>query len=274
VSVGSNQNVVVPPPDHPTFVRPDWIMSDVPASAYCHDMINRLMCVGVSSYRPTRDEAVVQANNAALEELVTTVGLKISDPFFRENVLPAYSEVRSKALSALQVADLERSSPAYATARDVVGKARKRVVEMLQLSGGAAVPAQRTDWYWEEYAGEHGKPNEVLVFVRYDIPLDAVRALVERYSETATILGSTAMTAFPGIAWQHEGFLGGAVVTKVGSKLAAAGVAPKSIVTAVNDLRVSDVSGFARHLAEAPKGPLALTVKVGDAPEQVVSVRR
>jgi hypothetical protein len=263
-------------PPAPAFERPSWILSDVPSSAYCHDMINRLMCVGVSSYRPTRDEAVAEANDAALEELVSTVGLKISDPFFRETIMPAYSAVRAKALSALQAADLDRASNTYAAAATAVRKARKRVSEILQASGGAAVPSQRSDWYWEEYAGEHGKGNETLVFVRYDVPLDAVRGLVEKYSTTTSVLGTSAMTAFPAVAWQYATFTGGALLTKVGKPLAGPGIAAMQVVLAVGEQHISDATGFAHWLGEAAQAPgdLTVTVKAGDAPGQVISVRR
>lgn len=276
ITATNNPNVGVTPPRPPAPTRPDWIMSDVPSSAYCHDMINRLMCVGVSSYRPTRDEAVTDANDAALEQLVSAVGIKISDPFFRENVLAGYSDVRAKALSALQTADLDRSSTTYAAANDTVNKARKRVVEIFQLSGGAAVPTQRSDWYWEEYAGEKGKANEVLVFVRYDVSLDALRALVDRYSTPTPVMGTVAMTAFPGLAWNHAEFAGGAVLTKVGKQLSRAGIAPKQLVTAVNEQRVSDAAGFARRLEDGLKGTgdLTLTVKAGDAPATTVPIKR
>ena len=169
--------VVAPPtaPTHPTFARPDWIMSDVPSSGYCNDMINRLMCVGVSSYRLNREDAIAEATDVALDELVSTVGLKITDPFFRDNVVPNYSKARAKALSALQAADLNRTSdaPGVVAAEEALRKARKRVVEALRLSGGAAVPTQRSDWHWEEYASEKGSgANETLVFIRYDVTLE------------------------------------------------------------------------------------------------------
>src|SRR5262249_19754656 len=95
----------VVPPQKTTFARPEWILSDVPSSAYCHDMINRLMCVGVSGYRSDRDDAVAEATDAALDELVNAVGLRIAEPMFRETIMPAYSESRMKALTALQTAD-------------------------------------------------------------------------------------------------------------------------------------------------------------------------
>jgi hypothetical protein len=264
------------PPDAPTFTRPDWILSDVPASAYCHELINRVICVGVSTYRPTRDDAVAEANDAALEELVAAVGLKISDPVFRESVVPAYNDVRAKAMSALQAADIDRNGAKYAEAAEVVRKARKRVAELLQVSGGAAVPSQRSDWYWEEYAGEKGKANEVLVFVRYDITGDAMKALVEKYSAATPVLGASATTAFPAVAWQSADFTGGAMLTKTGRPFSSAGITAQSVVMAVGDQRVIDVPGFARRLEEWKQGTgdLELTVKTGDAPARVVKIKR
>jgi hypothetical protein len=268
---------VAPKPGPSTPERPDWIVSDVPSSAYCHDLINRLMCVGVSSYHPTRDEAVAEANDAALEELVSAVGLKISDPFFRESVMSGYSAVRAKALSALQATELERASAPDAAAVAVVAKARKRVGELLHASGGAAVPAQRTDWYWEEYEAQKKKGGtEFLVFIRYDVPLDAVRALVEKYSATTPVLGSTAMTAFPALAWQSPDLTAGAMLAKVGHPLADAGVTAQSVVTAVGDQRVPDAASLAKRIEEWKKGAgnLKLTVKTGDAAERLVEVPR
>ncbi|MBA3541567.1 MAG: hypothetical protein H0T79_18280 [Deltaproteobacteria bacterium] len=277
--VVATQTPVVTPPvtPPPAFQRPDWLVSDVPSSAYCQDLINRLMCVGVSSYRPTRDEAVSEANEAALEELVSAVGLKISDARFREEIMPAYSEVRAKALAALQAADLDRTSAAYAAAADVVGKARKRVVELLQVTGGAAVPAQRTDWYWEEYSAKMGG-TEVLVFVRYDISLDAMKVLVDKYSTATPVLDSSVTTAFPALAWAFPDFTGGALLTKVGRSFTDAGIAVDDVVMAVGEHRVTDVRTFARRIEEAKlaatPGPLKLTVKSGEAPARVVDLKR
>jgi DNA-directed RNA polymerase subunit RPC12/RpoP len=273
--------VVAPKPSGPTFERPAWIMSDIPSSAYCHDMINRLMCIGVSSYRATRDEAVAEASDAALEELVSAVGLKISDPFFRETVVAGYAAARAKALSALQATDLDQTSAAYTTANDVVAKVRRRVVEILRASGGAAVPSQRSDWYWEEYAAKKGG-TETLVFVRYDVTLDAVKSLVDKYSAATPVLGSATMTAFPELAWRYPDFAGGAMVTRVGHPMVDAGVGSQNVVTAVGDHRVIDAVSFARRVEEAKQATAAaqaaddlkLTVKAGEAPAHVIEVKR
>jgi DNA-directed RNA polymerase subunit RPC12/RpoP len=271
----SNPAPVVPrTPPAPAFERPAWILSDVPSSAYCHDMINRLVCVGVSSYRPTRDEAVSEANDAALEELVSAVGLKISDPFFRDTIIPGYSAVRARALSTLQTAELDPASAAFTAADNVVAEARKRVAEILHASGGAAVPTQRSDWYWEEYAAKKGG-TETLVFVRYDVTLDALKALVDKYSALVPVSGGTAMTAFPALAWQYADFTGGALLTKVGHPLADAGVAPQSVIMAVGDQRVGDAPSLVRRLDEwkPASEDLKLMVKAGDAPARVVEIR-
>ncbi|HEY0250254.1 MAG TPA: hypothetical protein VGC41_01965, partial [Kofleriaceae bacterium] len=84
------------------FTRPDWITSDVPASGYCTDLTNRLVCVGVSAYTKNRDEGVGEATDVALEELVNTIGLRVMDPFFRDTVVPSYAQPRAKLLSSLQ----------------------------------------------------------------------------------------------------------------------------------------------------------------------------
>lgn len=266
----------VAPPAGPAFQRPEWIMSDVPSSAFCQDMINRLTCVGVSPYRRTKEEAASDANDAALEELVNAIGLKISDPFLRDGVLPGCSEARAKALSALQAVDTDRAGAAYAAADDVVRKARRRVVEVLRASGGAAVPARRTDWYWEEYAVAKGSGTEFLAFVRYDVSLDAVKALVDKYSAATAINGASVVTAFPGLAWQYADFAGGAMVSKPGGPLAGPGFAAQQLITAVGDQHIVDATGLAKRLEEwKPGSPgLSLTVKTGSAAPQAIEIKR
>lgn len=256
---------VVTPAKPLTFTRPDWIISDVPASASCHDMFNGLTCVGISSYRSNRDEGAAEATDAALDELVSAVGLKITTPAFRDTIMSGYSDARTKALYELQTTN--------ADVDDRVLNARRRVVKALLASGGGGVPAQRSDWHWEEFARDGGG-SEFLVFVRYDISLDAVRALVEKYSTTTTVGGSRAMTAFPALAWRRQDFTGGALLTKVGHPFADAGIPPNSIIVAVGDQRVVDAPGFARILDQSPHGEVKITIAVGDDAEKVISIRR
>lgn len=275
-TTGSAQAVIPPPP---TFTRPDWIVSDIPSSGHCQDMINRLMCVGVSAFRDNRDEGLVEASDVALEELVNAVALKITDANFKDTIMPMYSQVRSKFLSELQAADLNRKNKTASNAfagvviDENVRKTRKRVVDVLRGSGGTAVPAQRSDWYWEEYTTENGTGTEFLVFIRYDISIDAMRTLVEKYSATTTVLGSSLTTAFPALAWSHASFNGGALFTNVHKPFADAGIGPQQIVVAVADQRVTDAAGFAKAI-DATSGDLKLTtILVGDAPAKVVTVK-
>jgi len=266
-----------PTPARPTFTRPDWILSDVPATATCQDLINRLMCVGVSTYSSNREDGVAEASSAALEQLASTVGLRISEPFFKNTIAPGYTDARGKALSDLQAVELQRTrdargAAAFDAAATSVRKARKRVVDALKASGGAAVPVQWTDWYWEEYVKEVGSGHEFLVFVRYDVPLDAVRALVEKYSTTSSVLGSTVMTAFPELAWRREHFVSGAILTKVGSRLSAAGLEPQRIVVGVDDQRVNDAAELVTRIERA-HGEVKLTVARDQPPDQVVVVK-
>lgn len=272
------QQVVTPTgvdasPPRPTFTRPEWITAEVPSAAYCHDMINRLMCVGVSSYRSDRDIAVAEATDAALEELVQTVALKISEPFFQQNVAARYTDARLKLLAALHAAEADRASPEYLAARDAVQQARRRVVEALRRTGGPAVPAQRSDCYWEEYAGEGSAANEQLVFVRYDVTVDVVRALVERYS-TVTVAASTSMiTAFPALGWELPTFAGGAMLTVPSRSLARAGAKPQDIVIAVGADPIADAADLGKRLEAAGKSELALTLTSASTPSSVIKVR-
>jgi hypothetical protein len=270
---------VVQPPVVPqkTFVRPDWIVSSVPGSGFCQDMANRFVCIGVSSHAPSKEDGIGEATDAALEELVSSVGLKI-DQTIKDKIISAYSDVRAKTLAALQAAELDRNKDAaaalaYKTLNDKVRLTRKRVVEVLRATGGAAVPAGRSDWYWEEYDRENAPGTEFLTFVRFDVSLDAVRSLVETYSSPVTVLGATTITAFPELAWAQPKFAGGAQVIKPAS-LAAAGVAARDIITAVGERPVVDAPTLARLVdAAPPRTELALTVAGNDS-SRLVRVKR
>jgi hypothetical protein len=277
IVVGPGPTELQPLPG-PRFIRPDWITSDVPSSGYCHEATGRLVCVGVSAYRTNREDGALEATDAALEELASSTGLQISDPYFRDVIATGYGAVRAKSLSTLQAASLNRTADAkaftaYVAAADAIRKTRRRVVEVLQASGGAAVPAQRADWYWEEYQSEVDTSTEFLVYVRFDVSTDSVKALVNKYGTTTDVLGSRAMTAFPELGWSHDTFQGGVLLTKVGDRLAKSGVAPQDVVVAVGDQRVSDVSGLQRQL-DGAKGEVKLSVVTANAAPRSVAVKK
>ncbi|HEY4181326.1 MAG TPA: hypothetical protein VGM90_30985 [Kofleriaceae bacterium] len=263
-------------PAKPTFPRPDWITEDTPSSSYCQDMINRVMCVGVSSYRTNRDEAVGEANDAALDELVNTVALKVPETFFKESIVPTYAAARNAQLGAVHAAEAERTGDAYKNAQKAAAASRRIVTEALRATGSAAVPAQRSDWHWEEYAADGGGPNEQLVFVRYDVALDAVRSLVEHYSvPVSTIGGASLVTAFPGLGWESPDLASGAVVIKPGTKLARSGVKAETVIVAIDDQPVGDALQLSRALEAADKAHTEVHLKIvtPGAPTATLSVK-
>lgn len=268
--------VVAPtPPPPPENKRPEWVVSDVPSSGFCQDMINRLMCVGVSAYRPTLDEATVDANDAVLDEIVNTIGLKITDDFFRDNIMTSFTAARNKGLTTLQAIDVDRKSDAFKKADTEVTAARRRVVDILQASGGPSVPSQRADLHWEKYNADGGG-FEYLVFVRYDVTMDAVKNLVEKYSTTTKVAGSSLMTAFPSLAWQFPEFKGGALVVTPSPALKSLGIEKFDVISGTNDQRVGDVPTFSRRLDEwqPAKGPLNLAVTAPEKPSFTAALKR
>jgi DNA-directed RNA polymerase subunit RPC12/RpoP len=271
---GESGSAVVPvQPQGPTFTRPEWITSDVAGSGYCRDLINRLMCVGVSSFVVNKDQGLDEASHAALEELTSAIGLKVPDPYFKNSVVPAYADARTKALAAMQLAEINRGRDpaadlAYVTATDAVRSARKRVVEVLRTTGGVAVPAQRSDWYWEEYTKDVGEGTEFLVFARFDISLDAVKALVDTYSTPTTVLGSAVTTTFPELAWSRDQVTGGVFVVKPGGALAKEGVKMGDVILEVDAERVGDAIAFSKRVTGA-KSDLKLTVLSGNAKSDI-----
>jgi anti-anti-sigma regulatory factor len=230
--------------------RPDWITVGTPGAAYCSDLINRLVCIGVSSYAPDREDARAEAANAAKEELANALGLKIESAEFAA-VRDRYADARREALVALDDAwgDDARFRAALAAMRE----RRAAVARVLDATGGAAVPGQPTDWYWEEYGAPEGSDHEseYLVFARFDVSMDALRRLIERYRDPVEVRGSRALTLFPSLAWNYPDLSSGALILESGGSLARLGVQPHDIVTAVGNEPVRDAGALAEALGAA-----------------------
>jgi len=248
---------VKPPP--PMVQRPAWITSSTPLSAFCTDYADKLACVGVSSYLPSRDAARAEAINAALEEMSNTIGLKIKGKVFEETVRPLFGTARSDALLALENASTP-PAPGYARALETVRAARQAAAESLPVTGGSAAPVQQADWYWEEYNRVDNKGTEFLVFVRFDLGGDALKSLMEEYSGVTELLGSKVVTVFPGLAWRFPDVKQGAVVIDAGGRLKNLGVEDRDIILAVNGAPVRNGRDLASKL-EKGDAKLALTVK-------------
>ena len=258
-------------PPLPVAPRPAWITSDTPLGAYCVDYADRMTCVGVSSYLASRDEARLEAMNAALEEMANTIGLKIKTRSFEEVIRPMFGSARADALRAL---DGTRSTPAgdaYKRVVEVVRTARQAAADSLPLTGGSAAPVQQTDWYWEEYNRADGKGTEFLVFVRFDLNTDGLRTLVREYSSITDVMNSKVMTWFPGLSWRHPDVKRGALVLESAGPLKTYGVERGDIVLAVSGEPVRNGADLASKLEKSAR-PATLTIKRQDG--QAKELRR
>ena len=247
-----------------SFARPVWIISDTPGTAFCTDNVNRLSCVGISGYVDEREAGRVEAANAALDEMVNSIGLKIEAQVFQDAVRPLYDGSRAAALSAFEEVRGTPAGAKYLAARDRMTSARKAVAEALAATGGAAAPAQQAAWYWEEYTKTNGAGNEFLVFVRYDISLSAMKSLMISYSDVIDAGGgSKVVTMFPAIAWKMPASGGGVLVVKSSGDLAKLGVPQDAVVTAVDGTPVHTAPDLVARLKKAGRSA-KLTVVMPD----------
>ncbi|HWM87506.1 MAG TPA: hypothetical protein VNO33_16750 [Kofleriaceae bacterium] len=243
--------------------RPAWISSATPLSAYCSEYVDRLACIGVSSYLESRDAARLEALNAALEEMANTIGLKIKSKPFEEAVRPLVGSARSDGLRALENARSAPAGDAYARAVEAVRTARQAAAESLPLTGGTAAPVQQADWYWEEYTRTGGKGSEFLVFVRFDLNPDRLKALINEYSSPVEVLGSEVVTVFPGMVWRFPDVKQGVLVLDARGRLRGFGVEDRDIVLTVNGQPVRNSADLASKL-ESDDRSAVLTVKRKD----------
>ncbi|HEU5059210.1 MAG TPA: hypothetical protein VFU21_21910, partial [Kofleriaceae bacterium] len=247
-----------------TFTRPVWITSDNPGTASCTDNVNRLSCVGISPYVESREEGRLEASNAALEEMVNSIGLKIDSEVFQNRVRPLYEDARAQGLNELEKVRGAPGGADHKRAREKVASARKAVAQALVATGGAAAPAQQAAWFWEEYTKTSGTGNEFLVFVRYDINLSAMKSLMISYSDVIDAGGGArVMTMFPGIPWAMPAATGGALVTRSAGDFARLGIPEHAVVTAVDGKPVSTAPDLVARLRKAG-GKAKLTVVFPD----------
>lgn len=257
--------------DQAAKTRPTWITSDVPFSAYCTDLQNRISCVGTSSYLPSKEAAKIEASNAALEALANSISLRIESPEFRQHVLPLFRDKRQLTLSDLDDARINPNGPDFDRAVRAVRDTHRHVAAALQRTGGTAVPAQSSDWYWEEYERLEGDGTEFRAFVRYDVTPSALNALVAAYANTEEVLGAKVLTAFPSIAWHHSDAAVGALAVEIDrGPLDRLGVKPGSIFMVVGDQPVRDAEDFAARMKTENDtkgergGKLRFVIKTGE----------
>ena len=244
--------------------RPAWIVQDAASAATCTERSDKaLSCVGVSSVASQQDDAEDEAADAAFEAAAAALAVRITDPTWRQIVLPIYAAARDAKLAAF---DREPSSTA---ARRAVREARHTVAQALRSTGGGAVPPAPTGRYWEAYQGADG--TRYLAFAQVTLGATEQATLIESYVQRVTVLGATALGGFPEIGWRYPRLEGGAVIAGLaGGPLQELGLSEQAVVLAVDGRDVGDAAAFARLAGEeyaglvARGGTLRLKVQVGD----------
>jgi S1-C subfamily serine protease len=164
-------------------------------------------------------------------------------------VLPVFRDVRQLALGDLEDARTNPAGADWDRTAGIVRNAHRDVAAAIRRTGGAAVPAQIADWYWEEYESLDGQGTEFRAFVGYDLPPAAINALVQTYSQESELAGLKVVTTFPSIAWKFpEGAVGAMVVDVQKGPFAKWGLVPGDVFLAVGDDSIRDAQDFATKM--------------------------
>ena len=258
--------------------RPAWITSDVRFSGNCSDEKGGgLTCVGVSTYADTKEDATIEATEAALEALTNAVDQKVgNDPLFGQQVRKIYSENRQRALADFENARGNDDATTYDSTRKRVRDGRHNVTAALRKTGATFVPTQPADQYWEEYEPLVGTGSRFLVFVKYSFSPDVTKKLVERYSRPVLAEGARVLTVFPAVAWRFPEVTNGAVIvaTTPEGAVGQIGLQPQYVVLMVKNQVIADADSFAAAIQESiaalkanpTGGDLPIDVKRDDGP--------
>jgi hypothetical protein len=221
-----------------TAQRPAWISSAQPATAYCFDSPEKSSCVGVSSFRETTKEAVDEAWDFALEELVNGLALRAEADGGMALQRSLYWEKRQQSLAAVEELRNAGNEGALRASFAQMSAHRSAVAESLRRTGGAAVPAQQSDSHWEEYERVGGSGTEFLGFVQVEVSSVVLNALLKRYTTPRKLAGADVLPAFPGLAWSAGEAVGGAFVLEAGrGALNSAGAKDHDVVRGVGNER-------------------------------------
>jgi S1-C subfamily serine protease len=203
--------------------------------------------------------------------MANTIGLKINTKAFEEDVRPMFGSARADALLALESSRATGTGDAYKRAVEVVRTARQAAADALHSTGGSAAPVQQADWYWEEYNRSDTKGTEFLVFVRFDLSGNSLKALIQEYSSVIEVLGSKVVTLFPGLVWRQVDAKQGVVVLDAGGRLKSLGVQDDDIILALNGEPVRSSADLASKLEKFGSGA---TLKVKGKDGNLRELRR
>ena len=244
--------------------RPAWITADVPGGAYCKDLPDQsLACVGVSSAAVAQDDALDEANDAALESIANAIAGKVEDKKWRSALPPIWQSTRQAKLAAFD------REPNNTQARREVRDARRAVARLLSKTAAGAVPAAPSGKYWEEYASGDGK--RYVAFVEFTVRGADVTRLAKSYAENSTALGAAVVDVFPSLGWRYPNIGGGAVVMSVADgRLKSRGITEGYVMLEVRGRAIPNAAGFAKVAVEEMAqlelvgGTLELKVQSGD----------
>jgi len=251
--------------------RPAWIKSDARFVGTCAEENGALVCVGVSTYAETKEDATTEASEAALEALTNAVDQRIgNDPLFAQEVRKIYSENRARALGDYEAARAAEDGTAYDSTRKRVRDGRRNVTAALRKTATSFIPAQPTEEYWEEYEPLVGAGSRFLVFVRYEFSNDIMKKLTERYATAVESEGAKVLTVFPAVAWRFPEIRDGAVIvaTTPTGAVGQIGLQPQYVVLSVKNQQIADAGAFGSVMTEAMTGLKALA-SGGDLPVEV-----
>jgi hypothetical protein len=126
---------------------------------------------------------------------------RVLDPVLDWDLRNSYELARKAMIDAYeaQATDRVRTDPAYRNLADALHRAAAALSE----DAPAALPAQQSDWQWEEYGNDDG-PNSFLVFVRYDFTASQLHRLIETYSVVSDAQMPGVRRALPWRAFMTE----------------------------------------------------------------------
>jgi anti-anti-sigma regulatory factor len=248
--------------------RPAWITSTAPAAATCTEAGKGLACVGVSAIAARLDDAEDEAADAAFDAIANAIAVRITDPAWKQAVLPIYAAARDAKLAAFD------RDPTSTSARREVREARHLVAQALRATGGGAVPPAPTARYWEEHQTPDGK--RTLAFAQVTLGATELARLSEGYTQRASALGATVVGGFPLLSWRYPRLERGAVITALGKgPLQELGLAEQYIIVGIGGRDVGDAAAFGKLAGEEYAGLVehggTLRVKVaaeGGAPRE------
>nr|MBP9087118.1 hypothetical protein [Kofleriaceae bacterium] len=250
--------------------RPAWITADLPGGAYCKDLPNQsVACVGVSTAAVAKDEALAEANDAALESIANAIAGKVDNEKWRAALPPIWQSTREAKLAAF-----EREPNNMQAHRDV-RDARHAVARLLSITAAGAVSATPSSEYWEESGSGDGK--RYVAFVEFTVLGTDVAQLAQRYAQDASAIGAGVVDVFPSLGWRYPTMADGAVVIAIADGgLKSRGITEGNVLLEVSGRAIANAAGFAKVAAEEMArlelvgGNLELKVQAGDAAPKLV----